>query len=264
MLKAIAGASLIVATTLPVVALAQSAQCTIPAQIVRPRPDLPSAGQPRRMLPIGSYTLALSWSPNFCSDNPRNAAFQCSGKNGRFGFTLHGLWPDGVGSDWPQYCRATDLLPRKVIRDTLCVMPSVQLIQHEWAKHGTCMTSRPELYFDLSRALYSQIRYPDMAALSRRTALTVGDFAKAFAAANRGISADMLKVRTTRDGWLEEVWLCMDKALDYTRCPRPQGRGANAARLRINPGPRIGSPVPPKAPARKPGLILNLDPNAQP
>lgn len=262
--KAIAGVSLVAAAVLPGVALAQVAQCAIPAQIARPKPDLPDAGQPRRPLPIGSYTLALTWSPQYCSGNPRNAAFQCDGKNGRFGFTLHGLWPDGMGKDWPQYCRATDLLPRKVIRDTLCATPSAQLIQHEWAKHGTCMTTKPELYFDLSRTLYSQIRYPDMAALAKRTSLTVGNFANAFAAANRGISADMLRVTTTRGGWLDEVWLCMDKAMDYTRCPTHQGGAANAARLRIKPGPRIANRPSPNLTKRKPALILDLDPNAQP
>lgn len=262
--KPIAGVTLAAAAILPGMALAQSAQCTIPAQIARPVPDLPDASQPRRLLPIGSYTLALTWSPQYCSGNPRNANFQCGGRNGRFGFTLHGLWPDGVGKGWPQYCRATDLLPRKVIRDTLCATPSAQLIQHEWAKHGTCMTTKPELYFDLSRTLYSQIRYPDMAALGRRTSLTVGDFAKVFAAANRGISADMLRVTTTRGGWLDEVWLCIDKAIDYTRCPTHQGGVANATRLRIKPGPRITNTLLPRAAARKSGLVLDLDPNAQP
>jgi ribonuclease T2 len=256
--------ALTAAAILPGLAHAQSAQCTIPAQIARPVPDLPGADQPRRVLPIGSYTLALTWSPQYCSGSPRNANFQCGGKNGRFGFTLHGLWPDGVGKDWPQYCRATDLLPRKVIRDTLCSTPSAQLIQHEWAKHGTCMTTKPELYFGLSRSLYSQIRYPDMVALSKRASLTVGDFARAFAAANRGLSADMLRVTTTRTGWLDEVWLCMDKAMDYTRCPTHQGGAPNAARLRIAAGPRIANTPLPRTPARKSNLILELDPTAQP
>lgn len=254
------------AFSLPGVAVAQSAQCTIPAQIARPKPDLPDARQPKRMLPIGGYTLALTWSPQFCA-TARNADFQCGRKNGRFGFTLHGLWPDGVGKDWPQYCRSTDLLPRKVIRDTLCATPSPQLIQHEWAKHGTCMTAKPELYFELSRTLYDHIRYPDMAALARRPTLTVGDFARAFAAANRGLRADMLRVTVTRGGWLDEVWLCLDKAIDYARCPAHQGGASDKARLRIEPGPRI--PVRRQdrdavIPARKPALILNLDPNARP
>ncbi|KXU29133.1 ribonuclease T, partial [Sphingobium sp. AM] len=240
--------------------------CTAPpAQTPRPRPDLPDAGQPRRLLPIGGYTLALSWSPQYCSGaKGSDDAFRCSGRNGRFGFTLHGLWPDGVGRDWPQYCRATDLLPRPVIRQNLCSTPSAQLLQHEWAKHGTCMTTRPELYFNLSRALYQSIRYPDMTALARRKTLTAGQFAQAFAAANKGMRADMMRVTATRDNRLDEVWLCMDKTLEFARCPSHQGGAGNKAVLRITSGPNIPNPrrVAP-VPAGRPGLVLDLDPQAE-
>ncbi|AMK22208.1 MULTISPECIES: ribonuclease T2 family protein [unclassified Sphingobium] len=249
----------------PASALAQAAQCSLPAQMPRPRPDLPSESQGRRLLPIGGYTLALTWSPQYCAGaKGGDDAFQCSGRNGRFGFTLHGLWPDGVGKEWPQYCRATDLLPRPVIWQNLCVTPSVQLLQHEWAKHGTCMATRPELYFNLSRALYQSIRYPDMAALARRKTLTVGRFTEAFAAANQGMRADMMRVTATRDNRLSEVWLCMDKALEFARCPKHQGGTSNQTSLRIAPGPNIPNPKRAKpAPASRSGLILHLDPNAE-
>jgi len=249
----------------PAGALAQSAQCSLPAQMPRPRPDLPNADQPRRLLPIGGYTLALTWSPQYCKGaKGSDDAFQCGGRNGRFGFTLHGLWPDGIGKDWPQYCRATDLLPRPVIRQNLCSTPSAQLLQHEWAKHGTCMTTKPELYFNLSRALYQSIRYPDMAALARRKTLTVAQFAQAFAAANKGMRADMMRVTITRDNGLNELWLCLDRTLEFARCPAHQGGADDRAALRIAPGPNIPNPRrTPPVPARRPGLILDLDPQAE-
>lgn len=257
----------------PGAAFAQSAQCSMPGQLPRPEVEAPSAKEPKRVLPIGSYTLAISWSPQFCSTaRGASSRLQCGGGNGRFGFTLHGLWPDGVGKEWPQYCRSTDLLPREVLRDNLCTTPSVQLLQHEWAKHGTCMTTKPELYFNLSRALYQSMRYPDMAALARRKTLTVGQFAEAFARANKGLRADMLRVTTVRGNWLSEIWLCMDKALEFTRCPAHQGGAPTSSYLRIEPGPNIPNARRPAAaparpgsqPARKPGLILDLDPKVQP
>lgn len=261
MLKALPALLLFAA---PGAALAQVAQCSPPAQTQRPRPDLPDAGQPHRLLPIGGYTLALSWSPQYCaSARGGGDSFQCSGRGGRFGFTLHGLWPDGVGREWPQYCRAADLLPRAVIARNLCTTPSAQLLQHEWAKHGSCMTTRPELYFDLSRALYESIRYPDMAALTRRRTLTVGQFAQAFAGANRGMKAEMIRVTTTRDNRLSEVWLCMDRALEFARCPTHQGGARPATRLKIAPEPNIPNSKRPPAPLRRPGLMLDLDPDAQ-
>ncbi|EQB31825.1 ribonuclease T2 family protein [Sphingobium ummariense] len=261
----------------PGTALAQAAQCSLPAQLPRPEKEGPTAKEPRRILPIGSYTLAISWSPQYCSGARGNDdRFQCGGRNGRFGFTLHGLWPDGFGKEWPQYCRPADLVPRTVIRDNLCTTPSAQLIQHEWAKHGTCMTTRPELYFNLSRAFYQSLRFPDMKALARRKTLTVGQFADAFARANKGLKADMVRVTTTRGNWLSEVWLCMDRAMEFTRCPPHQGGASTISYLRIAPGPSIANPRPPagaadrpaprpgNTPARRPGLRLDLDPNVQP
>ena len=157
MLKIIAALAL---TAVPGVAMAQANQCRLPEVIARPQVEGPSADEPKRVLPIGYYTLAVSWTPQYCKTSRGGArdAFQCQSGN-QFGFTLHGLWPDGYGKEWPQYCRSADLVPREVMRENLCATPSVQLIQHEWAKHGTCMTTKPELYFDLSRAFYQSLRY---------------------------------------------------------------------------------------------------------
>lgn len=224
---------------LPGVAQAQAYSCAVPANVPRPRPDLPSASQPRRVLPIGGYTLAITWAPNYCRDNADrpSARFQCGGGN-RFGFTLHGLWPDGVGKDWPQYCTATDLLPRRTIAANLCATPSAQLLQHEWAKHGTCMAGyTPDRYFGRARSLYGRLRYPDMDRLSRGT-LTAGGLATAMARANPGLGADMMRVTADRQGWLDEVWICMDRQFRYQRCPAHQGGLAKSARIRIWRGRR--------------------------
>ena len=209
----------------PALAKAQALQCAIPARVPPIHPELPSADQPARVLPIGGYTLAISWSPEYCHDHGRDpqAAQQC-GRGSRFGFTLHGLWPDGIGPQWPQYCRAAPLLPAAVIRPQLCATPSAQLVQHEWAKHGTCMAGEtPASYFARSTGLYHRLRYPDMDALSRQPALSVGMLAAAFARANPGIDASMLRVTANARGWLDEVWLCLDKRLAHTRCRANSG-----------------------------------------
>jgi ribonuclease T2 len=222
----------------PGAAHAQAYRCAVPATISQPRADLPSASQPKRVLPIGGYTLAITWAPQYCrSARGPSSRFQCGAGN-RFGFTLHGLWPDGVGKDWPQYCAATGIVPRPVIRATLCATPSAQLIQHEWAKHGTCMPGeRPASYFARATRAYARLRYPDMGALSLR-ALTARQFAQAMAAANPGLSADMMRVTATRQGWLDEVWICMDTRFRYRRCPAHQGGLRPNAALRIWRGGR--------------------------
>ena len=223
---------------LPVAAEAQSYQCAVPANVPRPRPDLASASQPQRLRPIGGYTLALTWAPEYCHGNARDASakFECKSGN-RFGFTLHGLWPDGVGKEWPQYCTTTALLPPALIKRHLCATPSAQLLQHEWAKHGTCMQTTPADYFAKSNGLYGKLRYPDMDGLSRKP-LNAGQLAAAFAAANSGIAADAVRVTVNKKGWLDELWLCLDKSFAYTRCEAGSGGAAANASVKIWRGKR--------------------------
>lgn len=219
-MRLILGAGLLVCSA---AVQAQSPSCRPPATFERPRPDRASADQPQRLLPIGGYTLALTWSPQFCRGRRDDAGFQCGGPT-RFGFTLHGLWPDGEGREWPQYCRPTALLPDAVIRASICATPSAQLLQHEWAKHGTCMAGyRPASYFARSTALYAALRFPDMSALSRQP-LKAGGLARELARLNPGLPANAVRVTTTRDGWLDELWLCLDRRLRYARC-RPGSGG---------------------------------------
>lgn len=218
----------------PGIAQAQAYRCAVPARVERPRPDGPSADQPRRLLPIGGYTLALSWSPEYCRGHAREAGarFQCSGGN-RFGFALHGLWPDGVGKDWPQYCKSTALLPPRVIRGNLCATPSAQLLQHEWSKHGTCMPGEtPQRYFARSTGLYARLRYPDMDALSRAP-LTAAGVAQAMARANPGLPAEAVRVTANRQGWLDELWLCLDTRFRYVRCRADSGGVSSATQIKI-------------------------------
>jgi ribonuclease T2 len=217
-------------------AQAQAYQCDLPAHLPRPRAEGPTPREPRRLLPIGGYTLALIWHPQACRSGSPNVdpAFACRGAN-RFGFTLHGLWPDGKGREWPQYCAPAPSLPVAVLRRTLCATPSAKLLQHEYAKHGTCMAGSADAYFARSTGLYRRLRYPDMGALASRRELTVGQFVTAFAHANRGMAANMLRVTTDRDGWLDEVRLCLDLRLRHTACSASQDAAPPNRRLRVVP-----------------------------
>ncbi len=226
--RAMAFAALM-AAGLPGSVSAQALSCAIPVAVPTPRPAGPNASEPVRRLPVVGYTLALSWSPQYCKRaNGPAVSFQCGDKQ-RFGFVLHGLWPDGQGRQWPQYCSSASALPPRVVRETLCVTPSADLMQHEWAKHGTCGWRDPADYFGTGRRLYGALRYPDMGALSRRRDLTVAQFRDAFVRANAqipGLTEGGVRVRTGKSGWLEEVWLCLDRKLAHARCGRGQQGGA--------------------------------------
>jgi ribonuclease T2 len=212
---------------LPAAALAEVPQCRLPPQVSAP--PLPAPDGPRRVLPIAGYTLALSWSPEYCRTHSRDprAAFQCGGELGRFGFILHGLWPEATPGMWPQWCEAAPL-SAETVRRNLCMTPSPGLLAHEWAKHGACMAGRPEGYFKAGAALLRSLRYPDMMRLSRRPDLTAGNLRAAFRAATPFLPVAALRVKANRRGWLEEVHVCYGK--DFLPAPcADRGLGDGAA-----------------------------------
>jgi ribonuclease T2 len=238
-----AGSALMAAmlVMLPGLAEAQALQCRLPSNIPRPRPELPSQGEPQRTLPIGGYTLALTWAPQYCHGHARDASakMECASGN-RFGFTLHGLWPDGIGKEWPQYCAAAPLLPQPLIKQHLCSTPSAQLLQHEWAKHGTCMGTTPAAYFERSTGLYGKLRYPDMDALSR-SPLNARGLAEAMAKVNPGLPASAIRVTANKNGWLDELWLCLDKRFAYVPCKAGTGGLPATTTVKIWRGPRFSA-----------------------
>jgi ribonuclease T2 len=136
---------------------------------------------PRRVSAISGYTLALSWSPEFCRTRaaaPAHAV-QCSGQNGSFGLIVHGLWPDSV-KGWPQWCEAKRALTPAEVRGSLCLMPSARLVARQWAKHGSCMVKRPASYLKVIAILRSGLRFPEYDRIAREKGLTAGRIRAAY------------------------------------------------------------------------------------
>jgi len=215
------------------IANAQAYQCSAPrGQVTLPdiRPD-----GPRREMPVTGYTLALSWSPEFCrtrEDSQRNAR-QCSGGAGSFGFIVHGLWPDGRGSTWPQWCPTNREPSQLELRRSLCMSPDAALIARQWAKHGACMVPDPDVYLRVTRILWRSLRIPDYDALSRQDDLTAGDIRKAFADANRHWEEDMVGLVVNDRGWLREMRLCYGADFMPIECDRRTLGPRDNMRVRI-------------------------------
>lgn len=217
----------------PAPAFAQAYQCRIPEG----RVSLPPVTRdgPVRDTPITGYTLALSWSPEFCrgrEDNPRHAR-QCSGRSGRFGFVVHGLWPEGRGGQWPQWCEAEHPPTATGVRETLCTMPGERLIATEWAKHGSCMARSGDGYLRATRALWNSLRLPDYDRLSRQQNLTAGDIRRAFADANARWEVEHVGLVVNERGWLTEMRLCYGRDFMPTACDRRRYGPADDTRVRI-------------------------------
>jgi ribonuclease T2 len=182
---------------------------------------------------VTGYTLALSWAPEFCrfrENSPRHAR-QCSGESGRFGFVVHGLWPDS-GRSWPQWCAATPAKPRE-LRQNLCISPDARLLARQWAKHGSCMTRRPATYFKVTRILYGGLRWPDFVRISREDDLTAGTVRTRFADANPGWFPEAVGIVLDDRGWLEELRLCYDKRFMPEACDKRRFGAGNDEAAKI-------------------------------
>lgn len=216
---------------LPAPALAQAYQCAVPRTLAPVRPALPDG--PVRKLPVAGYTLAASWTPDYCKTSGDTRSMQCSGANGRFGFILHGLWPEARGGRSPQWCARASAPAPDLLRRHLCITPSPSLLAHEWAKHGTCMARRPETYFKVSSILWQSIRWPDADHLSRQDDLTVGDLRQAFVTLNPGWKSEHVGILLSRTGWLREVRLCYGKDFRPKPCAPAQHGPGDATVLKI-------------------------------
>ena len=101
------------------------------------------------------YALVLSWIPSYCRGEGKGRKDkQCDGTKPH-AFLLHGLWPQHeIG--WPLDCRTVKRpwVPESVIAEMGDIMPSKNLVIHEYRAHGTCSGLEPKEYFAAARALY--------------------------------------------------------------------------------------------------------------
>jgi ribonuclease T2 len=171
---------------------------------------------------VQQFVLALSWSPTFCaSPESSDDELQCDGAR-PFSFVVHGLWPQ-MERGPPVFCRSRERwVPEEQIAEMLPIMPSKQLVIHEWRKHGTCSGLSMEEYFDLTERLFDRVNIPARY-LSPRVpiSITPSHLVSDFVKSNRGLSAEMLEVvcsSRARQSTLKELRLCFSTAGEFTQC----------------------------------------------
>ncbi|EBA15923.1 ribonuclease T2 family protein [Roseobacter sp. SK209-2-6] len=166
------------------------------------------------------YVLALSWSPNWCEiEGDAKGSEQCAPRHDH-GWTLHGLWPQ-FHRGWPSYCRTAEAPPRRSASAAMAdIMGTAGLAWHQWKKHGTCSGLSARGYFDLSRKAYEAINRPQIfRKLEREVTLPASLVEQAFLKENPEFNADAVTV-TCRDHFIQEVRLCLSKALEPVPCGR--------------------------------------------
>ena len=167
------------------------------------------------------YVLALSWSPSFCEAARQRAPNRAAGQqcDGRpFSFVVHGLWPQ-YEQGFPSYCQVpAPRLDRAIVASMLDLMPSRQLIFHEWDRHGTCSGLPPAAYFDAVRKARAAVKIPDdYLALDKPATVAPDDVVAAFVKANPGLSRAAIAVACDSKR-LNEVRVCLGKDFAFHDC----------------------------------------------
>jgi len=187
------------------------------------------------------YVLVLSWMPSYCRGEGRaRKDGQCDAQKPR-AFLLHGLWPQ-YEEGWPEDCpigkRAW--VPDRVIGEMRDIMPSKNLMIHEYRVHGTCSGLTPSQYFAVARELYERVGMPErFLAPGAHRVLSPDDIEREFLAANPWLKPEMISV-TCRKQNLLDIRVCFGRDLFPRAC------GVNEDQKRLCPAPNIA--VPPVTP----------------
>jgi ribonuclease T2 len=171
----------------------------------------------RRTANFDYYLLALSWSPEYCSNSKSGRDGQQCGEGRRFGFVVHGLWPQAAGGN-PQKCGTSPPVPESVIDEMLPIMPSSGLIQHEWTTHGTCSGLDVAAYFKEVRSAYDTVKVPgDYKQPQKQIMVRPAEVTEKFARANGTFPPDAFRLRCS-GRYLTEVRVCMNLDLTGRAC----------------------------------------------
>lgn len=155
------------------------------------------------------YVLTLSWSPGYCNDH--NDPNQCEGER-RFGFVVHGLWPQEERGFRQNY-EKTNRVPEPIVQKMLPLMPSERLIQHEWQTHGVCSGLGVQNYFAQTSEWRNKVKIPARFDQPREPLQMTEDAVRqSFSGANRewGMKPDGLVVSCSGKE-LEEVRICLTR-----------------------------------------------------
>jgi len=163
------------------------------------------------------YLLSLSWSPEYCAGlRGENDPRQCH-EGRRYGFVVHGLWPE-YEEGYPQFCAGNPQVSSRLVEKMLPIMPSENLIRHEWQKHGTCTGLTVEQYFDKTKEAFARVTIPARYK-NPTTAITIEPrrLKQDLVAANRQFTEGSFAV-LCQGRFLSEVRACLDKDLAPRSC----------------------------------------------
>ncbi|MBP2311172.1 ribonuclease T2 family protein [Azospirillum soli] len=164
------------------------------------------------------YVLSLSWSPTYCAKEESQGNPDQCGVDRKFGFVVHGLWPQYSAGGYPANCTRDRSVPKAVVDQTMPIMPSVGLIVHQWQKHGTCTGLNATDYFARIRTAYEKVKIPaEFHSTASGLSVPATQVERLFVQANPGLTPESVAVVCSKRD-VAEVRLCMDKDLGFVAC----------------------------------------------
>ncbi len=178
------------------------------------------------------YLLSLSWAPNFCASHPGDGSSEC--RHGRHtGFVLHGLWPQANDGPFPQDCAAASPVSRQIVTHMLSFYPTEGLIQHEWARHGTCSGLSSTDYFAKAEQAFRAVQAPERYRnLAKPHQFSVEDIERDFAGASHAPRGSFRI--SCHAGELVAVEACFSKELRFQACSE-SARECPASQVLVRP-----------------------------
>jgi ribonuclease T2 len=181
------------------------------------------------------FLLTLSWAPEFCATNPHGrTSAECDPKK-HTGLVVHGLWPQYDNGKWPQDCASTPPVASATVDHMMPIMPGTHLIQHEWAKHGTCSGLSTQDYFGEIEKLYNGLQVPyNFRRPSSSSEAVPTDIEQKFAAANNA-PRSAFRISCPQNEF-SAVEICLSKDFQYRACPNTL-KECRASKIEVRPVP---------------------------
>lgn len=185
-----------------------------------------AAGQcgPRRGIPghFDYYLLSLSWAPSYCATPSGKANQQECGSSASHGFVVHGLWPQYADGGWPQCCQGVAPVRSSPTIDKVArVMVGSNLMEHEWQKHGSCVTTQQDNYFGRIDEVATKLGLAPKLDSTGPDRISVSDLKRHWPVPPQAISPQCKGKRLTG------IHICLDKAMTPIACPDAEVKADN-------------------------------------
>jgi ribonuclease T2 len=177
------------------------------------------------------YLLNLSWAPEFCSTHTGQVSSSECDPAHHFGFVVHGLWPENNDGSYPQDCGSSSPVSQSIVQHMVTIMPNRGLIQHEWAKHGTCTNLNAQDYFNQIESAFHRVQIPpEYRNPSSPVTASPAEVEQKFAQANNAPAGAFRVVCSQSE---LDVEACLTKDLRFRQCG--QVRDCRASQVTLPP-----------------------------